>query len=293
MEKQSQPLLIDNINFNNINIDRVDIENDNRKNLYLTYNNNNFIIQTPELFYNDELKEMDEYYEILIDLVCKNKEKTTKFITFLNNLDKYFITLISKSKNKYFNNKNIKYKSILREKNNKKFIKLKLLKHNVNNNILRIVNNNNSISLEELNNNCYLKMLININAIWINNNIFGIYLKPILINKRSIINNNISFIKDSETEKSILDSNIDSNINSINNLQSSILKQKKHVNTEKVLISNNNSSIKSKNTDTSTVTISSMSNNNNHIDMSTISFTTLDNIPEYDNDTKNDSNTSL
>jgi len=290
MEKQNQPLLIDNINFNNINIDKVDIENDNRKNIYLIYNNNSFIIQTPEFSYNNKLKEMDDYYEIIIDLVCRNKEKTTKFITFLNNLDKYFITLISKNKDKYFNNKNIKYKSILREKNNNKFIKLKLLKYNINNDILRIVNNNNSISLEELNNNCYLKMLININAIWINNNIFGIYLKPILINKRSIINNNISFVKDSETEKSILDSNIDSNINSINNLQSSILKQKKHINTEKVLISNNNST-KSNRTDTSTVTISSMSNNNNHIDMSTISFTTLDNIPEYNN--KNDSNTSL
>ena len=317
MEKQNKPLLIDNINFNNINIDRLDIESNTRKNLYLKYNNNDLILQIPELLYTNELKEREDYYEIIIDIVCRNKEKTNNFIDFLDNLDKYFISLISKNKNKYFNNKKIKYKSILRDNNNNKFIKLKLLKYNINNNILRIVNNSKSISLKELNKECYIKILININAIWINDHIFGIYLKPILINIRPILHTNISFIKDSENEKIILDSSINNNIKSINNIDSSMLKPTKLISTEKVIISNNNSTkinnskidsstekvlISNNNStkinnkklekeDTSTVSISSMSDNN-AISMSEISFTTLDNIAEYNNDTKNESVTS-
>jgi len=332
MEIQDKPLLINNINFNSINISKINIENNTRKNLYLKYNDNNFIIQTPELFYNNKIKEMKDYYEIIINIVCRNEEKTNKFITFLNNLDKYFITLVSKRRTEFFNNNNIKYKSILREKNNNKFIKLKLLKYNIHNNLLKLVSNNTPITLQDLNDKCYLKILININAIWINNNIFGIYLKPIIINKKIIIDYNIDFIEDSDNQKTILDSTIDTNINSI---ESSILKQNN--NTEKVLISNNHtsstklnnknkdkvlisnnhtsstklnntnkdkvlisnnhtSSTKLNNTNTSSITISSISNKDNKVnndsDMSTINFTTLENIPEYNNNNKNKDNSS-
>lgn len=286
----SKPILINKIDTNLINISKFIIENNTRKNLFLSYNNNDFILQTPELLFDNNIKDMETHYELNLKLICRNEKKTNNFISFLTQLDNYLISLVQKNKSKYFNCKKIKFKSIIRlNKEKEKYIKIKILKSNLDNNIVKIVNNTKTISIKDLNEKCYLKLLININAIWINNNIFGVYIKPLLINKRSIekLNHSISFIDDSETTKTVIDSCVDSNINTINN--------NSELN-DKVLISTNNTTI---NNLTITETISNINNNkvndntsiNTSIDkknddMTTINFNNLDDIPEYNNDPK-------
>lgn len=190
---------------------------------------------------------------------------------------------MSKNKQEYFANNTIKYKSILRRnKDKQKYIKIKILKSALQDNTLKIINNNNNnININELKTECYIKLLLNINAIWINNNIFGVFIKPILIKKIEIINN-INFIEDSDIElKSVIDSCIDSDIKTIT--------ENYNPNKNKVLIStNNNSSINNitlNNNSKNNITNSITSYNNND-DLSTVNFNNLDDIPEYNNDTK-------
>ena len=284
---KNKPILLNDIDYKSININNIYEENNFRKNLFLNYNDNNFIIQTPYLLFNNKLEEKNTYYELIIDLKCRNKLKSNKIINFLLNLEKHLINMINKNKSEYFNTeKKIKFKSIIRfNKDNNKYIKLKILKDSLDEESIKIIQNNNKISINNLKDKCYLKLLININAIWINNNIFGVYLKPILISKKDIDNfDNIKLIDDSETNKSILDSCIDSNINTLTQEPN---------NNNKVLISsvNNNSNNitieKKNNSNSENLSITSYIKEKNDDDMTTINFNSLENIPEYNNDPKN------
>ena len=171
------PNLIKNINFNKIKLNNLNI-NLNKKNFLLSYENKNFIIQTPNLNLNINIKEQNEYYELLLSF---NEDKNNnKFMTFLSKLDNLILDKATKEK--------IKYKPILRNSNNIKYIKLKLLKYNLDNNLLKLIDENNknlSINDLESDNKINLKFIIDINAIWIKNNLCGVYLKPLLIKKLS------------------------------------------------------------------------------------------------------------
>tara|TARA_Y100000768_G_scaffold331495_1_gene270738 strand:+ start:11781 stop:12635 length:855 start_codon:yes stop_codon:yes gene_type:complete len=282
----SIPLLINNIDFNKINISNIKDISQNRKNLYLNYLTDNFIIQLPELVHNNQIEDYKEYYQIKINLECKNSEKTDRVVKLFTHLDDYFKELMNSNKEKFFNTKKIKYKSIIRNNNDVKYIKLKILKSNIDSHNINISCNNEKITIKELNEKCYLKFLLNINAIWINNDSFGIYIRPIGIKKTYNNQKQINFIPDSDNQcnNTILDSNIDTSINTICQT-----KNLNNVQTEKVLISsNNNTESKINNNKTSSITISSYQNDDN--DMTTINFSTLDNInEEYDNEATSNS----
>lgn len=281
----SIPLLIDNIDFTKISISNVKTISDNRKNLYLNYIDNSLIIQLPELIYNNKIIEHKEHYEILINLECKTKEKTTKVINLFTMLDNYFKELINSNKTQFFKTEKIKYKPIMRKnKDNSMYVKLKILKDNITNNNINITCNNSKIDIKELNENCYLKFLLNINAIWINQENFGIYIRPIGIKKSNLKQQQalVNFIPDSDNQcnNTIMDSVIDTSINTICN--------NKNPQTEKVLISQNNSEKINK---SNSITISSYNNNDDDDDdMTTINFSTLNNInEEYDNEISSNS----
>ena len=288
----SIPLLIGNIDLKNINISNVKNISETRKNLYINYLNNNFIIQLPNIINNNnKIVEHSEYYEINVNLNPKIQDKTLKIINLFTELDNYFRELINSNKDMYFTSKKIKYKSMLRkDKDNNIYLKLKILKDNIKNNNIHITCNNTKIDINELNVNCYLKFLLNINAIWINGENFGIYIRPIAIKKSDLVNTNqlVNFIPDSDNNlnNTILDSNVDTSINTIceNNIVDNNTNQ-----TEKVLISQNVSESKLKNSKTSSVTISSYNRDTKDDDMTTINFSTLDNInEEYDNEVSSD-----
>ena len=285
----SVPLLIDNIDFTKISISNVKNISDSRKNLYLNYIDNSLIIQLPELIYNNKIIEHKDYYEILINLECKSKDKTTKVINLFTTLDNYFKELINSNKTQFFKTEKIKYKPMIRKnKDNSIYLKLKILKDNIKNNYINITCNNSKIDIKELNENCYLKFLLNINAIWINQENFGIYIRPIGIKKSNLKQQQtlVNFIPDSDNQynNTIMDSVIDTSINTICN--------NNNPQTEKVLISHNNSE---KITKHNSITISSYNDNDNDNDnddddMTTINFSTLNNInEEYDNEISSNS----
>ena len=282
------PLLIRNIEFTKINISQIKTENDDRKNIFLKYNTNNFIIQLPELLYENNIKELDDYYELILNLECKNSEKTTQVTEFFNNLDNFFVNFMKHNKNKFFNTNKINYKSIVRNLDNKNYIKIKILKSNIAKGLIKLTKDNSNIKITEFNNKCYIKLLLDINAIWINKNHFGIYIKPIVLKKTEIIKQPINFVLDTDLNEAntILYSNIDTDLNSICN--------KNKGTDNKVLVSNINSDKTNTNIEEnsqnneSTVTISSYKEKKVVTDdMSTVNFSTLQDIPEYNNDGKN------
>ena len=287
-------------------------------NILLTYNNQEFIIQTPDLYQEiNTIIDKDNFYELNINIIDKYNKKNL-FYDFLEKLDKFFINYITNN-TKLFDNHKIKYKSILRKSNNiDRYIKIKLLKENIINNNLKIICNNNLIDINNLKGKSTIKMLLDINAIWINQNNCGIYIKPIIINKS--ITKEFSFIN--ETENNILESDVDTNSKSItepkfnnklekisedsvlnnnihnnNNLNKTNVKENRVLsssinNTNKYSISNTNKSniITNKysidndlSSTSSDEDLSPCLNNNIDDDMTTVNYNQLSDIVEYNN----------
>lgn len=262
------PILLKNINYDKINIKKIDIENENRKNIILNYDNNYFILETPKLLIsNDNIKEYENYYEILIFLK-KNDELNEQFIDCLKKIDEK-LKLIMLDNKKLFNyKKKIKYKSILR-KDIDYYIKIKILKEEIPK--LKIIQNNKDFNFKDLNknNNNLLKLILNFNAIWINKNIFGVYIKPVYIEKIILNDNNISSYETIEDFE--LDSSIDYSYSNTSLSDKHDINKK--FNNEKILISNINSISKNikelndnNNLSTTSVTISSIKKKFNKLD---------------------------
>tara|TARA_B110000208_G_C11799962_1_gene441586 strand:+ start:1753 stop:2703 length:951 start_codon:yes stop_codon:yes gene_type:complete len=311
------PIFPRNVEFNNINFN-IKKKTNGKINILLTYNNQEFIIQTPDLYQEiNTIIDKDNFYELNINIIDKYNKKNL-FYDFLEKLDKFFINYITNN-TKLFDNHKIKYKSILRKSNNiDRYIKIKLLKENIINNNLKIICNNNLIDINNLKGKSTIKMLLDINAIWINQNNCGIYIKPIIINKS--ITKEFSFIN--ETENNILESDVDTNSKSItepkfnnklekisedsvlnnnihnnNNLNKTNVKENRVLsssinNTNKYSISNTNKSniITNKysidndlSSTSSDEDLSPCLNNNIDDDMTTVNYNQLSDIVEYNN----------
>lgn len=206
-----EPILFENIKFNNIYFDKVK-ETNNKKIVYLKYKNKgkmeNFVTQTPTLWViKKPSKISDNLYDLEIPLVGKRESNVSNFINFLNNLDKFVINSAKENANKWFNDSNeATYLNSIRESNNsnisKGFIKLKIIKSLDFKTILK-KDNKYKISIDDIKENTWVKSIIQIFAIWIKpNNQFGIYFRPIIISfKEPNINKiNYNFIKETEEE---------------------------------------------------------------------------------------------
>ena len=279
---------------NNIKITNI-INNSNFK---IQYSNNPFIIQTPEFIKDIEnnIIEKNDYYEFILNIKSLEKNKQESFINLLNNLDNYFINFIKNNKKNFiFNNLKIKYKSI----NRNNTLKLKLLKDDINNNILKIMKNNKIMNINELNHKCNIKLLLNINALWNNNSIFGIYIKPLLIDIRPyklvLNNNNILISEDDNYARSITINNdiinndiinknkilmsTSNNLNSFDNLKKNLdinNNLKKNLDINNNFLSENNKIINKKVNESV----------NNLDDMTSVNYNNMNSIPEYNNNNK-------
>jgi hypothetical protein len=204
------PYRISEIDINNICY--TDIKVNNKKTIiYLKYNDNNrfknIVFQTPTFLSNYLPQLKNDIYELDIPLSGKEQNKINKFENFLEAIDKKIIK-DAKNNNKWFekfvNIKSMKYQRIIRESTDKSnktgLIRLKLLKTNDFETIIQ--NNTNRIEIEEINKDCWLKCILELYAIWINENGFGLFIRPVLLNFKPCpkITYNYKLIEDSEDE---------------------------------------------------------------------------------------------
>jgi len=209
MNKFKEPYKIDNINFENIRYVEKK-ETPDKTIIYTKYEDNgkltNFVIQTPSLRNVNDVVNRKGINELEIPLLGQNNIKTDKFIGFLNNLDKQ-ITSDGKINTEWFNNfyngNVIRYQKTIRECEDYKngMIKIKIIKNDNFETILQ-VNNKEAIEIENIEKDSWVKMILEVYAIWVNKNGSGIFLRPILVSFKPFdkIEYNYTFLEESDNE---------------------------------------------------------------------------------------------
>lgn len=202
--EENKILLINQIDLNKIIYSKVNEMNDKKLvHIYYEKVGQKLLFQTPQLLNIFELQKSQYFNELILPLYDCNL-KVPLLINFLKNLDNKVVDDARKNKNEWFKNKpSIKYKSLIKnlylENNNssdeKKYASNGLIKIKITNGI-KIIENGNEINLDALKKNNFLRMILELHAVWISGDIFGIYLKPIMIEQ--IQNKIINFIDDKE-----------------------------------------------------------------------------------------------
>jgi hypothetical protein len=202
--EENKILLINQIDLNKIIYSKVNEMNDKKLvHIYYEKVGQKLLFQTPQLLNIFELQKSQYFNELILPLYDCNL-KVPILINFLKNLDSKVVDDARKNKNEWFKNKpSIKYKSLIKnlylENNNssdeKKYASNGLIKIKITNGI-KIIENGNEINLDALKKNNFLRMILELHAVWISGDVFGIYLKPIMIEQ--IQNKIINFIDDKE-----------------------------------------------------------------------------------------------
>jgi len=202
--EENKILLINQIDLNKIIYSKVNEMNDKKLvHIYYEKIGQKLLFQTPQLLNIFELQKSQYFNELILPLYDCNL-KVPLLINFLKNLDSKIVDDARKNKNEWFKNKpSIKYKSLIKnlylENNNssdeKKYASNGLIKIKITNGI-KIIENGNEINLDALKKNNFLRMILELHAVWISGDVFGIYLKPIMIEQ--IQNKIINFIDDKE-----------------------------------------------------------------------------------------------
>ncbi len=181
------PYRISEIDFKNIQY--TDIKSNSRKTIvYLKYLDNNklknIVFQTPSFLSNNTLQCKNNMYELDVPLIGKEIEKMNRFIKFIESLDKKIINDAKINNNwfdKYPDVKKMRYQKTIREsiESNNGVIRMKLLRNTDFETLVQL--NNNKIEIEETPTNCWLKAILEVYAIWINKDGFGLFIRPILL----------------------------------------------------------------------------------------------------------------
>jgi len=235
-----EPYRFYNINLENIVYTKIK-SNTTKKIIYIKYNDNNklnnLVFQTPTLYNVNSAIIHNKYYELDVPLKGKNDRKVYKFSSFINDLDNKIIYDAKIHASEWFNNitnnNTIRYQKIIRTSSDCKngIIRNKIIDTPEFQTILQI-NNTTNIKPCNVPINSTVKMLLECYAIWINNNGFGLFIRPIIISfiPIEIPNYNYSFIEDSEHDDNdieiediddVIDSKYKTNVfikNNLNNL---------------------------------------------------------------------------
>jgi hypothetical protein len=198
-----EPLRISKIDLEKIVYTKVKKSN-NKNIVIIKYGNSksNFVFQTPSL---NLVSRQDNNIEV--SLVGKEKEKVNSFSKFLVNLENKLKNDAQDNYNNWFDNSNptINFQKLMRvsDQYNTGTLKFKIINSD---DFKTIITNNTN------NNNVWVKMILELYAIWINpNNTFGVYLRPIMVSFENKNNYNYKFVEsdsDSETNVDIPDTEI-------------------------------------------------------------------------------------
>ena len=209
----SRVLRLQEINLNKINY--VKIKNlDSKKQIYIDYENKPLVFQCPTLL-NDNLpiKITDDYYELEIPLITQEKNKQNSLIDFLKNLDSKIVQDANNNVKLWFNENKMSYffKTIVKDskKNKNETIKLKIIKTIKFESVL--LENNKKINIKDVPKESWVKILLEIHSIIINNEnkTFYLFLRPHAFSfKDKEIKSNYNFLEDSDSNEEIPDSDI-------------------------------------------------------------------------------------
>ena len=228
---------------NEINVDNIcytDIKtNKNKTIVYLKYRDTNklqnIVFQTPVFSSVNNIIQKNNIYEFDVPIKGKSDIKINKFINFVNSIDNK-IMKDARTNHKWFasfsHQTEIKYQKIIRESDSPQYsngmIRFKIIKSSDFNTTIQL--NNKKIDINDIPRNSWVKSILEIYAIWINENGFGLFIRPILLdfklNQTSLYN--YKLIEDSDENEELDDAVCTIQDNSIfikseNEITSSIL----------------------------------------------------------------------
>merc|ERR1711871_1402916 len=159
--------------------------------VYIKYDDNKInqklTFQTTSLLNTDDIKKKNGFYELDIPLYGKSSNKVNQLIKFFKNFDQKLINDARVNSSKWFEGiKNITYKSIIRTSSNKGeyydngIIRIKISENSTTKPLI-LDKDGNTIDLDSIKKNSYIKMILECYAIWITENGFGLYLKPLVL----------------------------------------------------------------------------------------------------------------
>lgn len=206
------PFKISEINIDNICYTDIKTRN-NKTIIYLKYMDTNklrnIVFQTPTLLnindvissksknllqdsiVSETMSYTNKIYELDIPLTGKSDTKTNKFIKFLQAIDNKIIK-DARNNTKWFDafpqQKTMRYQKLIRESDNTMYengmIRVKIIRSNDFDTVINY--NNNRINPTDISKNCWIKSILEIYAIWINEHGFGLFVRPILIDLKTI-----------------------------------------------------------------------------------------------------------
>lgn len=210
MQSYSLPFKIEDIDFDNIVYKNIK-SNTKKTVVFLKYKKKNIlknlVIQTPTFFnINSAISNNTNHYDLDIPLHGKKSDKINKFINFLKELDKKVILDAKINSSAWFSQvetDEMNYQETIRTSDDARFsngmIRVKIINNDDFKTSLQL-NNQTNITAEDIPINSWVKMILEIQAIWINKNGFGLFVKPMLISFIPIEIKKYKFLEDSEDE---------------------------------------------------------------------------------------------
>lgn len=202
--------LINQIDLSKIIYSKVNEMNDKKLiHIYYEKPGNKLLFQTPQLLNIFDIQKSKYFNELILPLYDCNL-KVPLFIQLLKDLDSKIIEGAKLNKNEWFKNKaSIRYKSLIKNlytantqtshyspsKDDEKYSTNGLIKLKITNGV-KIIENNMDIKIEQLVKNNHLRLIIELYGIWVSNDVFGIYLKPVMVEQ--IENKVMHFIDEKE-----------------------------------------------------------------------------------------------
>jgi hypothetical protein len=209
-----KPYLPKDFDLNSIVYSDVQLDSPTKKSIFIydQVPGKKIYIQSPELQNMIELNKKSKYYELNLPLYGKKSSHVSSFINFIKELDNKVISDAKVNKNSWFDqsNKNVKYRSLVKNIHQDYIDTVEFKEGMFENGIIKlkitdgvqITANENKIQPEEIKLNYGIRTIFQLYAIWISNDLFGIYLKPIRIDQKYKIFEQIDFIA-SESESSV------------------------------------------------------------------------------------------
>jgi hypothetical protein len=192
--KKIKPNFCNDINLNDIVYSNINLDRDGKKTIYV-YNKevgNKLYVQTPELSNILNVIKNKNYNELNIPLHGKKTDKINNFVHFLRELDAKIINDAKKNKNEWFNNNTkIKYRSLIKNIHDDYIETIEYKSGMFENGIIKfkltnstvLTCNNENISVNEIKTGNSVRTIFQVFALWISNDLFGLYLKPIKIDQ--------------------------------------------------------------------------------------------------------------
>jgi hypothetical protein len=213
--------LAKDFNLENIIYSPVQHDSETKKSIYL-YDKKpgkKIYIQSPQLCNIISLVNKKKYYELNLPLCGKKKSSVNSFIKFIKDLDNKIISDAKIHKNEWFDesNKNVRYRSLVKNIHDDYIDTIEYKSGMFENGIIKlkitpntnITLNSNKILPDQLKIDNDLRTIFQIYAIWISGDLFGLYLKPIKIEQKYKIIEQIDFIASDSDHDTVYNTDVE------------------------------------------------------------------------------------